>query len=134
RREVPPRSKGDLLAYSVSSLDLMYLHRLRVPERSFSAANALVLTDKQFVTGKDDYLRGRFGATNILVIGSPAVNLLARKINQYSPFHFDISEEAQAELAEQERFIDQIEDDEEDLFIYHQCLEGITDVDAVVKT
>jgi hypothetical protein len=30
RREVPPQSHGDLLAYSVSNTDFMYLYHLRI--------------------------------------------------------------------------------------------------------
>jgi hypothetical protein len=111
----------------------MYILRLGIQCRESDALDAAILTDKQFVTQKEDDIRRRFGETNILVIGSPAVNLLARRINRFSPFHFDISDETLAELAEQERILDECEDDEDDLYIYHQCLEGIMDVTAILS-
>src|SRR3954453_20643829 len=110
RREVPPLSKGDLLAYSASCIDSMYLPLLFTGSRQMKTASPIVLSDKQFVTDKEPDLHRRFGETNILVIGSPAVNLLARRINQRSPFRFDISEETREELAEQEHFVDAFED------------------------
>lgn len=125
RREVPPQSRGDLLAYSVSSTDFMYLSYLNIH-------NALLLSDKQFVIENDEVLRRRFGETNILVIGSPAVNLLARRINDQSIFRFSISAETKIELEEQDYFIDKFVETEDDRFIYYQCLEGIVRVDSIL--
>lgn len=127
RREIPPKSKGDLLAYSVSNTDVMYLSLLCLDD-------ALILSDKQFVIEPEDVLRNRFGSTNILVVGSPAVNLLARRINSQCMFRFSISKETEEELEEQNVFMNKFlqYEFEDDLFIYHQCLEGITDVDTIL--
>ncbi|HEX2077070.1 MAG TPA: hypothetical protein VHG08_05155, partial [Longimicrobium sp.] len=56
RREVPPKHKGDLLAYSVSSIDLMYLPLLRFEARRPGAPAPIMLSDKQFVTDRKDEL------------------------------------------------------------------------------
>ena len=37
-----------------------------------------------------DYLKKEFGKTNLLVIGSPAVNFLARVVNNHSVFRFNL--------------------------------------------
>jgi hypothetical protein len=127
RRELPPQSRGDLLAYSVSSTDYMYLNHLGLGQSQ-------VLSDKQFVIDSEEVLSRSFGNTNILVIGSPAVNLLARRINERAPFRFDIARETFEELEEQYSFMNEfVEPLGDDLFIYHQCLDGIVDVDAILR-
>jgi hypothetical protein len=125
RREVPPQSQGDLLAYSVSNTDFMYLNYLNIP-------NVIVQSDKQFVIENEDVLRKRFGETNILVIGSPAVNLLARRINDQSIYRFSVSEETKAELEEQNDFINKYIETDDDRFIYYQCLEGLVKIDSIL--
>ncbi len=97
RREMPPQSRGDMLAYSVSNSDVMYLNFLNLK-------NALILTDKMFAVEPEEHLRRKFGQTNILVIGSPAVNLLARRINGKSIFRFAISEETYGDSRRAARF------------------------------
>lgn len=132
RREIPPQSKGDLLAYSVSSTDVMYMNHLNIlPDEEFTD-HGLVVSDKQFVEESEEVLQERFGSTNILVVGSPAVNLLARRINDQCLFRFAISENAKIELEEQYDFIDDNIDDDYDLFIYNQCLEGIFDSKTIL--
>ena len=126
RREQPPKSKGDVLAYSVSSTDVMYLTHLNLHDSP-------VLSDKQFVIDAEDALRKRFGSTNLLVIGSPAVNLLARRINNQFVFRFSISEDTQLALKEQNEFIDRFVHTEDDFFIYQHCLDGIVDPTSIVE-
>jgi hypothetical protein len=133
RREVPPLSKGDVLAYSFSSTDVMYLNSIKYQEKKDTFNDGLVVSDKQFVTDDEETLRHRFGSTNILVIGSPAVNLLARRINESCSFRFSISEETKKELQEQNDLMDELITDDDELFIYHQCLEGILDADTMLK-
>jgi hypothetical protein len=133
RREIPPLSKGDVLAYSFSTTDIMYLNNIGYQGDQEPLNDGLVVSDKQFVTDDEESLRRRFGSTNILVIGSPAVNLLARRINEDSPFRFSISEETKKELQEQNDLMDELITDDDELFIYHQCLEGILDVDAMLR-
>jgi len=125
RRENPPKSKGDILAYSVSNTDFMYLNSLNL--------SGLILSDKQFVSETEEKLMERFGKTNLLVIGSPAVNLLARRINDLSLFKFSISNETRKELDEQDDFMKEYIKTEDDWNIYYQCLEGIVDVDTILK-
>jgi hypothetical protein len=133
RREVPPLTRGDVLAYSFSTTDVLYLPQLRIPRSHDHPDHGTVLSDKQFAVDPDDVLRKRFGKTHILVIGSPAVNLLARRINHLSTFRFSISEETGNELAEQNEFMEAFVLNAGDLFIYHQCLEGTLDVEAIVS-
>lgn len=125
RREIPPKSNGDLLAYSVSCTDFWYLNGNKL-------GDALVLSDKQFVVDDDDTLRRRFGEKNMLVIGSPAVNLLSRRINDRSLFRFSITQETKEELFEQDELIKEIAHSDEDLYIYYQCLEGVLDIDSIL--
>jgi len=132
RRELPPQTTGDVLAYSVSSTDTMYLPALGLQSSRVFDDHGLIVSDKQFVTDSEDKLRHRFGNTNILVIGSPAVNLLARRINDFSSFRFEISETSRKELQEQEEFMRKYVLDEDDLFIYHQCLDGVIDAEAIL--
>ncbi len=132
RREVPPISKGDVLSYSFSSTDIMYLSSLGLSVSKAHEDNGLVVSDKQFVTDSDEKIRSRFGETNILVIGSPAVNLLACRINELSSFRFSISDETKDELVQQDEFHREYIEDEDDLFIYYQCLDGVFDIDAIL--
>ncbi len=83
RRESKPATRGDLLAYSLSITDLMFLPRLKLKE------DVEILSDKPFLVMNSGYLKERFGQRNLLVIGSPAVNLLVRQLNKHSIFQFD---------------------------------------------
>lgn len=90
RRETPPITRADLLAHSLSASDLRFLMRLRL------GPTTELISDKIFVLMDDAYLAKRFGDKNLLVIGSPAVNLAARRLTADSVFHFDVSAEALA--------------------------------------
>lgn len=83
RRESSPRTRGDIFAYSMSTTDLMFLPRLKLD------STVDIRSDKLFVLMDDEYLRRKFGQTNLLIIGSPAVNLLARLVNKTAIFQFD---------------------------------------------
>jgi hypothetical protein len=126
RREIPPQSKGDILAYSVSSTDFMYMNYL-------NTNNCLVLSDKQFAIESEVQLKDKFGSCNLLIIGSPAVNILARKINELFMFRFAISQETKTELFEQYDFMNEYILTQDDLNIYHHCLDGILDVEMIIK-
>jgi transcriptional regulator with XRE-family HTH domain len=84
RRDLTPKTRGDILANSVSITDLTFLLRLGLPE------NVTIKSDKLFVLMPWDYLQREFGNRNLLVIGSPAVNFAARLINNYSVFRFNL--------------------------------------------
>jgi hypothetical protein len=43
---------------------------------------------------EDEYLIRRFSNRNLLVIGSPAVNLAARRLSSDAVFHFDLNNDA----------------------------------------
>lgn len=81
RRESPPKTAGDLFVYSVSITDLTFLLTLGIDDRDVT-----IKTDKLFAVADETFLRRTLGRTNLLVIGSPAVNLAARVINSSSVF------------------------------------------------
>lgn len=83
RRESSPRTRGDIFAYSMSTTDLMFLPHLKLD------STVDIRSDKLFVLMDEEYLQRKFGQTNLLIIGSPAVNLLARLVNKTAIFQFD---------------------------------------------
>lgn len=85
RREIPPDSRGDLFAYPLAATDLMFLPSLGAMDRS-----TIIRTDKVFMDMSNEYLSRIFKDTNILFIGSPAVNYGTRIVNQESIFRFDL--------------------------------------------
>jgi transcriptional regulator with XRE-family HTH domain len=84
RRELNPKTRGDVFAYSVSITDLTFLLKLGL------GSDVTIKSDKLFVLMGKEYLEHEFGKTNLLVIGSPAVNFAARVINNYSVFRFNL--------------------------------------------
>jgi transcriptional regulator with XRE-family HTH domain len=88
RRESPPKTKGDLFVDSFSSADLVSLKAL------FERTGPLDLrSDKAFALGHE-YVRREYAHKNIIVLGSPAVNILARDINKHAVFRFSIPKSA----------------------------------------
>ncbi len=88
RREDPPRTRGDVFAYSVSIVDLTYLLKLGLRSDS-----TVIKSDKLFAWMDDERLEREFGNTNLLIIGSPSVNLAARRINTHAIFQFAFDKE-----------------------------------------
>jgi hypothetical protein len=126
RREGRPRTIGDLLAYSVSSIDLMFLAELQLP------SGTLIVSDKVFVIEDESTLRDRFRGFNLLTIGSPAVNLFSRMINDQSVFRFEISDEAKVQLEHQRRIVLPHKFDRSALEFYIAIVTGqVTSVDAL---
>lgn len=91
RREDPPRTRGDVFAYSVSIVDLTYLLEL-----GLRGDSATIKSDKLFAWMDDERLEREFGNTNLLVVGSPSVNLAARRINTQAVFQFAFDQEIKA--------------------------------------
>lgn len=108
RRELNPKTRGDIFAHSVSITDLTFLLRLGLPK------NVTIRSDKLFVLMGREYLEREFGKTNLLVIGSPAVNFAARVINNYSVFRFNFPQWLKAK-EEQLRTLKEPEDWEKQL-------------------
>lgn len=117
RREARPKTTGDLLAYSASTLDLLYLPKLRLPE------DTLILSDKVFAIERPEVIRQLCSEVNILTIGSPAVNLFSRRINDYSFFRFEIEREAKALMQRQYNIIEQYKLNPLALAIYKAIVE-----------
>lgn len=82
KREEPPKTAADLGAVSASPIDDRYIRKLPL---SFDVEK---ISDKVFVLADDEFLREQFGKKNLFVIGSPASNHLARKLNAASLFKF----------------------------------------------
>jgi transcriptional regulator with XRE-family HTH domain len=90
RRESPPKSKGDFFVDAFSSADLASLKTLLEKTGPLE-----IRSDKLFMSGNrssGDYLKQLYGQRNLIVIGSPAVNLVARAINRNAVFRFATSE------------------------------------------
>ncbi|HEX7185502.1 MAG TPA: hypothetical protein VF756_27005 [Thermoanaerobaculia bacterium] len=128
RREVRPKTSGDLLAYSASTLDLLYLPKLGLHP------DTLILSDKVFVIERPEVIRQLCREVNILTIGSPAVNLFSRIINEYSVFRFDIEQEARDLMQKQYAIIENYKLDRVALAVYKAIVEqGATSTDDVIR-
>jgi transcriptional regulator with XRE-family HTH domain len=84
KREYPPKTAGDIGAYSASPIDDRWIYRLNLPKTTEK------VSDKEFVISSEDRLREEYGNCTLLVIGSPASNHLARKINSSAIFRFNL--------------------------------------------
>ncbi|MFW9989632.1 MAG: hypothetical protein ACFFC3_13335 [Candidatus Odinarchaeota archaeon] len=126
RREDRPKTKGDLLAYSLSSIDITYLLNLGLK-------NVEIVTDKVFVLEDFSELKKRFGRTNILTIGSPAVNLLTRKINNSNLFYFNIPNNALSDERKHQIIFDEIKYDQLQLQIYKEIFERGLTPEEIIK-
>ncbi len=92
RREDPPHTEGDLLAYSAAMTDLMFL-----PGLGLAGEQAVtIVSDKLFVMQNEATLARMFGQTNLLLIGSPAANFATRLINNKALFRFDLRAKSRA--------------------------------------
>jgi hypothetical protein len=94
RREMPPKSPADLLAASASMGDLYYLPKLQLP------SDTEIRSDKTAIIASEDSLRSIAKGKNLLVIGSPAANLVAREVNSSAYFSFHATSEALAQAQE----------------------------------
>lgn len=128
RREVRPKTSGDLLAYSASTLDLLYLPQLGLPP------DTLIVSDKIFVIERPEIIRQLSKEVNILTIGSPAVNLFSRRINDYSLFKFDIEPEAKELMQKQYNIIEKYKLDRVALSVYKAIVEqGAQSTEEVLR-
>lgn len=91
-REDPAKTIGDLAAYPASPCDDRYLCDLGLPRGTEK------VSDKVFVQADRDYLEKRFGQRNLLVLGSPAGNHLARLINKDALFRFNLDARSVGDL------------------------------------
>jgi serine/threonine protein kinase/predicted DNA-binding transcriptional regulator AlpA len=85
RREDPPKNIADVLARSASTGDLFYFGELGIPAR--------IRSDKITKFATNDSLT-KILHGDILVIGSPAANLMARVVNRFACFRFALTQEA----------------------------------------
>ncbi|MGH3697630.1 MAG: hypothetical protein ACRDRX_27240 [Pseudonocardiaceae bacterium] len=85
RRDTRAVSAADCLIYSGSVTDAMYLTHL-----GEHMTNATIKSDKILAKMPTDYLKDSLGKRNLLIVGSPAVNLGARILNDEAVFPFRI--------------------------------------------
>lgn len=95
RREHPPKTRGDIFAESVSATDLMNIAQLidRIGPVD-------IWSDKLFVHLNEDEIKREFGDNDLILLGSPAVNLASRAINSHFIFRFAVPDIAQTFDAE----------------------------------
>lgn len=93
RRETPPKSPADLLAVSGSMGDLFNFCRLALPP------DTEIRSDKTSVTAHASAVSSLLRDKHLLVIGSPAANLMARTINSGACFSFYAEKDALADEA-----------------------------------
>lgn len=86
RRELNPKTPGDIFARSSSTADLRWIMGLKLPE------DVEILSDKVFINSTDDQLKRQLGDKNLLIIGSPTANHAARLANESALFWFNIAE------------------------------------------
>jgi hypothetical protein len=98
RREEEPKTPGDLLAYSASTMDLRDILKLRLQK------DTDIWGDKIIVNKPKEELENMLGSSNLLIIASPATNWLARKVNQTAIFRFyiELDKLNEAEIMENE--------------------------------
>jgi hypothetical protein len=99
RREEKPKTPGDFLAFSTSTMDLKWILKIHLRK------DVEIWGDKIVAVSPKDELEDMLGSSNLLIIGSPATNWLARKINQTAFFRFHIDLEMLKEADEMEKEI-----------------------------
>jgi transcriptional regulator with XRE-family HTH domain len=82
RRLTRPFTRGDVFVKSAAISDLMFLPKLKLPE------DCVVRPDKMLAAMEERQVREILGSANVLVIGSPIVNLFAREFNRHCLFRF----------------------------------------------
>jgi hypothetical protein len=102
RREQEPRSPADLLAASASTGDLYYLPRLRLPP------DTEIRSDKTVVITTPEKFKEIIKDKNLLVIGSPAANLMARAVNGGACFSFHVDPDALIQSREFQKMLEPI--------------------------
>lgn len=107
RETLEPKSKGDLFALSASPLDIRGLFNANLPE------DVELVSDKIFVNAPNGYLKERFENRNLMIVGSPATNHLARIVNKSAPFHFYVESEVAEKIDDLTDEIKQIDTDQE---------------------
>jgi hypothetical protein len=102
RRETTPKTSGDMFALSASSAELRWILSLGLPR------DTEIVSDKVFRQASLEYLQENYGGCNLLVIGSPAANLLTRQVNESALFPFAIPSSARDKYSKMSEEIDAI--------------------------
>jgi hypothetical protein len=121
RRETPPKSPADLLATSASMGDLHYLPQLRLPPETE------IRSDKTVIIASRESIRNLVQDKNLLIIGSPAANLMARVVNSGACFSFHAKPEALRQALDFQKLLEPIR-------YLPDRLERYTDINSVTAT
>lgn len=112
RREQEPKTPGDLFALSASPAELRWVLGLGLPP------DTEIVSDKVFRNANKEYLLKNFGARNLLVVGSPAANHVARIANETAFFSFDVDPAVHSQMKTISDDIDKIGSDRGELVNY----------------
>ena len=94
RRENPPETPGDFFAASASPRDITWLPLLGLPAGSF------IWNDKvSCATADDQELPQVVRDRDLIIIGSPYCNLMARSVNRTAFFRFNLGREVLKDIA-----------------------------------
>jgi hypothetical protein len=86
RRDTPPQTAGDILALPAATGDLQFLPRLQLPPDTEIRSDKTIFDPETLGKLVED--------RNLLILGSPAANLIARAINNGSCFSFRNEQDA----------------------------------------
>ena len=112
RREKEPKTRGDLFALSASPAELRWIHSLGLPQ------DTEIIPDKIFMTAGEKYIQENYGLRNLLVIGSPAANHVARLANETAFFPFAVDPGVYEQWKKMSAEISEIGDDRTKLTNY----------------
>lgn len=91
-RQDPPKTAGDIGAYSACPIDDRWIYKLGLPKDTEK------VSDKEFLISDNDRLVREYGKCHLLVIGSPATNHLARIVNPNAIFRFNLPRDLKEKL------------------------------------
>lgn len=91
-RQDPPKTAGDIGAYSACPIDDRWIYKLGLLKDTEK------VSDKEFVISDKERLERKYGHCNLLVIGSPATNHLARIVNANAIFRFNLPKELKVKM------------------------------------
>ena len=125
RRENPPESPGDFLAVTPSTRDLTWICALGLQP------STIIWNDKIAVaTRSDEEVPELLRARDLLIIGSPYCNLVARRVNETAFFRFNIDPDDLAAIEAIERRIRGLKRQEADLV---RIRRELTDYDDLIS-
>jgi len=123
-RESPPKNAGDIGAYSASPVDDRWIHRLGLP------SNTEKVSDKEFIVSSEERLRREYGNRNLLVVGSPASNHLARILNPGGLFRYNLHGDFKREL---EGILDELQTEQRREVLAHKKRDNLPRLKTLMR-